>query len=567
MIKKAPWLFMLFLSACLLLLAGCADKTDSTNNQEEEETEKADQYDQLAQEKNEELELEPLELTSYSEEVGAEIAEPAYKHFAANGKVTVEGTIEKHAELKSDYVWIKIHADEEGPAGDKHEYYAPITDGEFKQDIRFFNGEGEYRVEVQVPSTDRDNYYYDTAKFTVENVNPDMNRDISYTPFGFEAGLNLEGDTSYLQEEEVFSLKGAVTELTDDDTLMLVLRKDSETWKHLIPLDGGEFSYDVPLFYGAGLHELEVLVPDEERENYYQTATTLLIDNESEQIMEPIEYSKTYMERGVTLDFPQYGGEETDGVYEVKGTIDPNAEFGPETDHIYITTKKGEDEALDVIPVEDYQFNDSFHLRFGPGIYEVTVSVPEIKEENSDYFRYFGFAKFHVDSTAPDERDLLPSRGVQSDDPQIISLAEEVTGGIAGEREKVKAVYEYVAKNIAYDVEKYETDNFNWDDSALKVLELKKGVCQDYAYLAIAMLRAADIEARFVEGKAKGSGILPGNHAWVEAKVDGNWLTMDPTWGSGYVDDDVFTAKYNEDYFDPNPDEFAKTHTRTGVAY
>lgn len=567
MIKKAPWLFMLFLSACLLLLAGCADKTDSTNNQEEEETEKTDQYDQLAQEKNEELELEPLELTSYSEEVGAKIAEPAYKHFAANGKVTVEGTIEKHAELKSDYVWIKIYADEEGPAGDKHEYYAPIADGEFKQDVRFFNGEGEYRVEVQVPSMDRDNYYYDTAKFTVENVNPDMNRDISYTPFGFEAGLNLEGDTSYLQEDEIFSLKGAVTELTDDDTLMLVLRKDSETWKHVIPLDGGEFSYDVPLFYGAGLHELEVLVPDEERENYYQTATTLLIDNESDQIMEPIEYSKTYMERGVTLDFPQFGGEETDGVYEVKGTIDPNAEFGPETDHIYITTKKGEDEALDVIPVEDYQFNDSFHLRFGPGTYEVTVSVPEIKEENSDYFRYFGFAKFHVDSTAPDERDLLPSRGVQSDDPQIISLAEEVTGGIAGEREKVKAVYEYVAKNIAYDVEKYETDNFNWDDSALKVLDLKKGVCQDYAYLAIAMLRAVDIEARFIEGKAKGSGILPGNHAWVEAMVDGNWLTMDPTWGSGYVDDGVFTAKYNEDYFDPNPDEFAKTHTRTGVAY
>lgn len=565
MSRRISWLLMICLSVSLLLLAGCADKSDSASKQEEEE--KVDEYDQLAEEKNAELELEPLELTSYSEEVGAEIAEPAYQHFAANGKVTVEGTVEKHADLKSDYAWIKIFADEEGPAGDKHEYYAPITDGKFKQDIRFFNGEGEYRVEVQLPSTDRENYYYDTAKFTVENVNPDLNRDISYTPFGFDAGVKIDGKTSFVQEDGVFSLKGEATELTDEDTLMLVLTKDSETWKHVIPLEGNEFAYEVPLFYGAGLHELEVLVPDEERENYYQTATTILIDNESEQVMEPIEYSTTYMERGVTLDYPAFGGEETDGVYEVKGSIDPSAEFGPETDHIYITTKKGEDEALDVIPVEDFRFDDSFHLRFGPGTYEVTVSVPEIKEENSDYFRYFGFAKFHVDSTAPDERDLLPSRGVQSDDPKIISLAEEVTGNITGEREKVKAVYEYVAKNIAYDVEKYETDNFNWDDSALKVLELKKGVCQDYAYLAIAMLRAVDIEARFVEGKAKGSGILPGNHAWVEAKVDGNWLTMDPTWGSGYVDDKVFTAKYNEDYFDPNPDEFAKTHTRTGVAY
>jgi transglutaminase/protease-like cytokinesis protein 3 len=62
-------------------------------------------------------------------------------------------------------------------------------------------------------------------------------------------------------------------------------------------------------------------------------------------------------------------------------------------------------------------------------------------------------------------------------------------------------------------------------------------------------------------------GWWPQRHAWVEAKVDGKWLTMDPTWGSGYIKDDKFVADFNEKYFDPNPDEFEKTHTRTGVSY
>ena len=123
-----------------------------------------------------------------------------------------------------------------------------------------------------------------------------------------------------------------------------------------------------------------------------------------------------YLERGLTLEYPTFGGEEADNTYRIKGNLDPNVELAAETTHIYVTTKKGEDEALDVIPVENFQFDDSFYLRFGPGTYEVTVSVPEIREENRDYFRYFGFAQFKVESkTEKDERDLLPSRGIQSD--------------------------------------------------------------------------------------------------------------------------------------------------------
>ncbi|MFI8685026.1 transglutaminase domain-containing protein [Rossellomorea sp. NPDC077527] len=562
--NQSLWLVMLSLLAGFLFLTACSDSNASSGETKADQKEE-DPYDKEVKKKNEELgELESLKLSSYSEEIGVTIAEPTYKEFAANGKVSVNGEIEKYQDLKSDFAWIKVRASEEGPSGRQLEYYTPIEDGKFKQNIHFFNGEGEYRVTVQLPSKDRENYYYDTASFTVHNVNPEVNRDVTMTPFGHDAELTLNTKSSYFKGNEVFSLKGEA-DLSDEDTIMVRLKKDSENWKQVIPVKNGEFQYDIPLFYGKGIHELEVLVPDGDRDNYYQTATTLLIDNESNRVMSPIDYSETYRERGVTLESPQFGGEESDGEYTIQGSIDPKSEFGPETTHVYITTKKGEDEALDVIPVEDYTFDDSFYLRFGPGTYEVTLSVPEIKEENSDYFRFFGFAKFEVKSTGEDQRDLLPSRGVQSDAPEIQKQAKVVTARKTSDRDKAKAIYDYVAKNVSYDVKKYENDDFNWDDSALKTLESKTGVCQDYAYLAIAMLRASDVEARFVEGRA--GGIFPGRHAWVEAKLDGEWMTMDPTWGSGYLKDGEFVPAFNEDYFEPDMNEFKKTHTRTGVSY
>ncbi|MDQ0273307.1 transglutaminase domain-containing protein [Cytobacillus purgationiresistens] len=570
MIKKfSLFPIMLFAFCSFFLLTGCSDTSVAEGEKQKPKVE--DKYEKLVKAKNKELELEPLVLTSYSEEIGASLKSPEYTEFAVNGSVTVEGKIEKFSELKSDYAWIKVSADEGGPAGKEHEYYTPIEDGKFKQPIHFFNGEGSYQVMVQLPDTDSENYFYDVASFKVHNVNPEAKRDVTYTPFGYETKMQLDLDSSYVQAEEVFSLSGDAGNLTEKDTVMIRIKKESDSWNHVVAINDGQFHYDVPLFYGEGLHELEVMVPDKEREDYYQTATTLLIDNQSTRIMEPIEYSNMYNERGVTLEEPRYGGGESDGLYTIKGTIDSEAKWGADTTHLYIATKKGEDEALDVIPVEDFKFDDSFYLRFGPGTYEVTVSVPEIKEENSDTFRFFGVAKFNVESTGADKRDLLPSRGVESDAQEIIDLAKEVTAGKEAVRDKTKAIYEYVAKNIAYDVDKFNNDDFNWDDSAVKALELKTGVCQDYAYLAIALLRASDIEARFVEGNAGSDvlsrGMLGGRHAWLEAKVDGQWLTMDPTWGSGYVEDDKFVAAYNEDYFEPNKEKFEETHYRTGISY
>jgi len=546
---------------CLLFfLAGCSETglrdTKVTTTPETK-------YEKLVKEKNKELSLEPIKLMSNSEGVELTLKKPVYKEFAVNGQLVIEGEIEQSSDLQSDYIWIKALSDKQETAGKQHDYYTPIKDGKFKQTIHFFNGEGTYNLSVQVPSMNRENYFYNAASFSVFNVHPDYQRDLSYTPYGQDNQFSLDVKNGFIEADGIFKLTGSLGQLADKDEVMVALTKEGETWKNTFAVKNGQFDYDIPLFYGKGLHKLEVLLPDVNRDNYYLPVTTLLIDNQSSNVMKPIEYfSKTMMERGFTLEEPIFGGGETDHSFQIKGSIDSNADLAAQTDHLYISTVKGKDKALDVIPVEDFTFDDSFYLRFGPGTYEVTVSVPEIKEQKTNYFRYFSVAQFEVESKEmSDQRNLLPSRGVQSDDAKIIKLAESIVKGKKSERDKSKAIYDYVAKNIAYDVEKFKTNDFHWDDSALKTQQLKKGVCQDYAYLAIALLRASDIEARFIEG------YTTGKHAWVEASIDDKWLTMDPTWGAGYIQNNAFVKNYTEKYFDPKMKEFKKTHKRTGISY
>lgn len=567
-LKKSAFIFIVLL--CSLSLIACQKEApipegeaplQDTKQNEESELELA------LKNKNKQLEQDQVSLTRYATEVNATLIQPTESNFAVNERVTIEGHVENHEQLKSGYVWVKIYFNGKSDTDQTQHHYIPLENGHFKQEIGLANGEGEYNITILLPSQDQDNYYYDIALFDIYNISPTIYREISYSSFAQDAGLTIQTpESGYVTESEVFNLTGYINQVQDEDTIMIQLLKDGETWKHMLPVKDGMFTYQVPLFYGKGVHELKVYVPDMEQDNYYQEGTSLYIDNQSELTSEPIQFMTTYVDRGVNLEFPYRSGDEAELTYSVKGSLDKEAPFAEETTHLYITTKKGDDEALEVIPVTDYTFDDEFYLRFGPGTYDVTVSVPEIKEENSDTFYYQHVAQFSVTNTAnEDQRDLLPSRGVQSDAPEIQAIANELMTDTMSERDKAKAVYEYTAKNIAYDVNKLVNNGFNWDDSALKTLQLGTGVCQDYAYLALAILRAGGMEARYIAGTA-GSGFNFARHAWVEVNVDGEWLTMDPTWGAGYVSEDDFVPRYTEDYFEPNEEAF-KTHTRTGVEY
>ena len=91
-----------------------------------------------------------------------------------------------------------------------------------------------------------------------------------------------------------------------------------------------------------------------------------------------------------------------------------------------------------------------------------------------------------------------------------------------------------------------------------EILQLKAGVCQDFAHLMIACCRTAGIPARYVSGYlyCGGHPELRGNqatHAWLECPMpSGRWLAFDPT-NNLLANDRYVRVHVGRDYADVTP--------------
>ena len=121
----------------------------------------------------------------------------------------------------------------------------------------------------------------------------------------------------------------------------------------------------------------------------------------------------------------------------------------------------------------------------------------------------------------------------------------------------------------------YESQSTQINTPALQALAQRKGVCQDFAHIMIACLRACGLPARYVSGyllthPAPGQPRLIGSdasHAWVSvylpdlpdlpgAPVNTRWCDFDPTnnrdgWGT--PGEDYVTLAIGRDYADVSP--------------
>jgi transglutaminase-like putative cysteine protease len=113
-------------------------------------------------------------------------------------------------------------------------------------------------------------------------------------------------------------------------------------------------------------------------------------------------------------------------------------------------------------------------------------------------------------------------------------------------------------------------DEFEFDPEAttvstpvLEVLENKRGVCQDFAHLMIACLRALGLAARYVSGylltrPPPGKPRLIGadaSHAWVSVYSPGeghDWVDFDPT-NNLLPNTEHITLAFGRDFSDISP--------------
>lgn len=503
---------------------------------------------------------EAIQYTHYGKKVKANLTAPESQDSLVNSVFTIEGTIEEVNQLGMPVVWAEIEYLNDSSSS--FNYYIPIRERKFSQQVKLFAGKGDYRVTLRVPSPTDKGKFYRLTSFQVHNVNHEKNRDIEYHLNALQKKLKIENPVSgYHQVNQVFHLSGTIS--NQADKVLVQTKKGKQEWKRTISARNGKFSEKIPLLFGRGTYEVKVMVPSN-RKGYFLSGATFYLHNQAAKSFQPIRYSPLYHERGIKLITPLTSGDQADLYYKIEGKIDPAAPFAKQTTNVIVQTVKGKDKATYFIPVKQYRFRDMIPFRFGPGKYEVTLFVPDLENKNRDFFRFYNVATFDVTSHVDrDYRDLLPSRGIQPNHPRIKKLAQTLAKGKQTDRQKAKAVFRFVATYMNYDMEKLRNDGFDWDDSALKSLQTRKGVCQDYVFLGLSLLRSLEIPSRFVEGEAGNQ-----RHAWIEVLVDGEWITMDPTWGSGYITPDGrFVKRYDERYFNPSREFLQKTHRRTGVVY
>jgi transglutaminase-like putative cysteine protease len=94
--------------------------------------------------------------------------------------------------------------------------------------------------------------------------------------------------------------------------------------------------------------------------------------------------------------------------------------------------------------------------------------------------------------------------------------------------------------------------------SGLESWRERKGVCQDFAHITLAMLRSLNVPARYVSGYLHpnaaaeiGEPVAGESHAWVEW-WDGEWVGYDPTNGKPVGEQHVAVAR-GRDYDDVTP--------------
>src|SRR5205823_7689435 len=144
---------------------------------------------------------------------------------------------------------------------------------------------------------------------------------------------------------------------------------------------------------------------------------------------------------------------------------------------------------------------------------------------------------------------LMPTRYVQLEYAIRDFAAARADSGDAGERA-------WALMRAVHGELRYEPGATDVHTRVEEVLELGRGVCQDFAHVLIAACRSKGIPARYVSGylyDPKADGGASASHAWVDVFVPGQgWISLDPTHGRAQNDQYVRVA-VGRDYADVPP--------------
>jgi len=120
---------------------------------------------------------------------------------------------------------------------------------------------------------------------------------------------------------------------------------------------------------------------------------------------------------------------------------------------------------------------------------------------------------------------LLASRYCEVD--RMSQIAWDLFGKTPATCERVQAVMDWVHSNVTFGYEYARPTK-----TAHEVYLERQGVCRDFQHLAITLLRALNVPARYATGYLGDIGVPPAPFpmdfsAWLEVYLGGKWITLD----------------------------------------
>jgi transglutaminase-like putative cysteine protease len=182
-----------------------------------------------------------------------------------------------------------------------------------------------------------------------------------------------------------------------------------------------------------------------------------------------------------------------------------------------------------------------------------------------------GYSVVETGNRAPDPVELLSWSDLRSNALQdtwceylsttLYTAVDDQVQTVAGDfasadtpRDAVHAVASWIHEGM-----EYEKGSTTVTTTAPEALRARRGVCQDFAHLGLALVRSLGIPARYTSGYLHPSDedapigeVTQGeSHAWIEAWL-GEWTPLDPTSGDEVGPRHVVVA-HGRDYGDVPP--------------
>ena len=151
---------------------------------------------------------------------------------------------------------------------------------------------------------------------------------------------------------------------------------------------------------------------------------------------------------------------------------------------------------------------------------------------------------------------------------KVFDVAEAITNDGMTEREKIKAVHDWIINHTSYDNVNYENNTIPEDSYNITGVMLKGvAVCSGYARTFDYFMYVLGIEHEHVTGRVDSPKGGRGGHAWNRVLLDNSWYYIDCTWddeplfgGGERLRYKYYLISYEEMAKDHEAKEFYKTY-------